>query len=109
MFFEMKSHLPQEALEPGTEISRLFCMLPQHSVPAITIIFHFSCITRFIYVLHSHLTLTAGSLRNHALVFLFYFLSIHQEGPPTVATHWMSVLLLKMLKPRPKSLQALDE
>lgn len=39
MSFEMKSHLPQEALEPGTEISSLFWMLPQHPVSAITIIF----------------------------------------------------------------------
>lgn len=39
MSFEMKSHFPQEALEPGAGISGFFCMLPQFPVPAITIIF----------------------------------------------------------------------
>lgn len=39
MSFEMKSHLLQEALEHRVEISSLFSMLPQHPVPAITIIF----------------------------------------------------------------------
>lgn len=57
-------------------------------------------------MLHSHLTLIAS---NYALFFPFTFLASTKKAHQQMTTHWMTVLLLKMLKWRLKSLQALDE